>query len=78
MLQQWPTHDKDVMKKESVVIVVQVNGKVRSRVTVPAGCNDEELKRAVLDDPKVQAHTDSKKIKNIIIVPNKLVSIVAK
>jgi len=76
--EQWPAYDKNAIKTENVVIVVQVNGKVRSRVTVPADCSDEELQKAVLDDPKVQTHTDSRNIEKVIIVPKKLVNIVAK
>jgi leucyl-tRNA synthetase len=78
LLAQWPVYDKDAIRTDHVVIVVQINGKVRSRVTVPADCSDEELKKTVLDDPKVQSHTDSKSIKKMIVVPKKLVNIVAK
>ena len=77
LLKQWPGYDEDAIKTEEILIVVQVNGKVRSRVTVPADSSEEEIKKAALDDSKVQTHTASKNIRKVIIVPNKLVNIVA-
>jgi leucyl-tRNA synthetase len=55
-----------------------VNGKVRGRVTVPANCSEEELKKAALDDSRVAGYIDSKKVEKIVVVPKRLVSIVAK
>ncbi len=77
LLGRWPAHDEDATETENMLIVVQVNGKVRSRVTVPADCDEEEMKQAALADSKVQTHTASKNIRKIIVVPKKLVNIVA-
>ena len=73
----WPTYDEDAIRTEEILVVVQVNGKVRSRVTVPADCDDEELKKIALEDSKVQHHVASKNIRRVIVVPKKLVNIVA-
>ncbi|RJP70168.1 MAG: leucine--tRNA ligase [Candidatus Abyssobacteria bacterium SURF_17] len=74
----WPPYDKAAIKAEEMVIVVQVNGKVRSRVTVSADCSEDELKKAALDDSKVLSHIDTRNVEKIIVVPKKLVNIVAK
>jgi leucyl-tRNA synthetase len=78
LLEKWPTYDKSVIQADEMVIVVQVNGKVRSRMTVPADSSDEDLKKAALDDSKVLSHIDAKNVRKIIVVPKKLVNIVAK
>jgi len=77
LLEPWPKYEKDAIKTEEMLVVVQVNGKVRGRVTVPADCGEEELKEAALADSKVQGHTAGKNIRKIIVVPKKLVNIVA-
>jgi leucyl-tRNA synthetase len=74
--ERWPIYDKSVIKAEEMVVVVQVNGKVRGRVTVPADTGEEELKKAALGDPKVQTHINTKSVKKIVVVPKKLVNIV--
>ncbi len=77
LLERWPSYDEDAIKTDEVLVVVQVNGKVRSRVTVPADCDEEGLKKAALADSKVQSYTAAKNIRKIIVVPKKLVNIVA-
>jgi leucyl-tRNA synthetase len=73
----WPTFDPDVAKAEEIVVPVQVNGKVRARLTVPAGTPDAELQALALADPHVQAHVKGKAIKKVVVVNGgKLVSIV--
>ena len=72
----WPTFDAEVAKAQEVVIPVQVNGKLRSRLTVPADTPGEELQRLALADPGVQAHTNGKTIKRVVVAPGgRLVSI---
>ncbi len=77
MLERWPSYDKDAIKADEMIIVVQVNGKVRSRVTVPADSDEEEVKKAALEDSKVRNHIDARNVRKIIVVPKKLVNIVA-
>ena len=74
----WPIFDADVARTEKLVLPVQVNGKVRARVTVKLDVSDEELKQLALCQPQVQAHTSGKEVQRVVVVPRKLVSIVAK
>ena len=59
-------------------IVIQINSKVRSHLSVPAGTSDDELRKCVLSDERITALLAGKKVVNTIIVPKKLVNIVAK
>lgn len=72
----WPTYDQDAIVDDEVLVVVQVNGKLRSKITVAAGCDGELLKQTALADAKVAAFIEGKQIKNVICVPGKLVNIV--
>jgi leucyl-tRNA synthetase len=72
----WPTFDAEVAKAEEIVVPVQINGKVRSRLTVSATATESELEAVALADPAVKAHTQGKTIKKIVVVKGKLVSIV--
>jgi leucyl-tRNA synthetase len=72
----WPAYDPDVAKAEEIVVPVQVNGKLRSRLTVPADASEQELERLALADPAVQAHTRGKTITKVVVVRGRLVSIV--
>src|SRR4029078_6514976 len=72
----WPEFDEAVAKASEIVVPVQVNGKVRGRVTVSADATDDQLREAALADPQVKTHVDGKTIKKIVIARGKLVSIV--
>lgn len=74
----WPTYDKDAIQEEVVEIVIQVNSKIRGRISVPAHVSDDELKRHVLNDERIIELLDGKRVINTIIVPKKLVNIVVK
>jgi leucyl-tRNA synthetase len=73
----WPAFDPDVARAEEVVVPVQINGKVRARLTVPAGLADKELQERALADPAVQNHTNGKTIRKVVVAKGPLVSIVA-
>ncbi len=74
----WPYYDEEVIKEDEVLIVVQINGKVRSRITVKASSSEEEVKTAALKVPRIKELVgDSSEIKRIIVVPKKLINIVA-
>jgi leucyl-tRNA synthetase len=73
----WPSYDEKLVKAEEVLIVVQVNGKVRSRVSLPAGSPAEEVEAAVLADEKVQPWIAGKKVKKVVVVQDRLANIVA-
>ena len=71
----WPVFDPAAAKAEEIVIPVQINGKVRSRVTVPPTTPDDELQRLALADPAVQSYTQGKTIKKVVIAKDRLISI---
>ena len=72
----WPTYDAAVAKADEIVVPVQVNGKVRSRLTVPADASEQELERLALADPAVQTHTAGKTVRKVVVAKGRLVSIV--
>jgi len=72
----WPKHDPGAIVATEVTIVVQVNGKVRSKLTLPAGAPDKEVETAALADPKVREFMGGKPPKKVIVVPGKLVNVV--
>ncbi|MEO7143480.1 MAG: class I tRNA ligase family protein, partial [Bryobacteraceae bacterium] len=74
--QPWPAFDPELAQEEMANIVVQVNGKVRSRVAVPFGAAKDELERLALTDPKVQPLLTGKRVVKVIVVPDKLVNVV--
>jgi len=71
----WPEALKEAMASDSISLVVQVNGKVRSSILVPANADDSKIKIAALRDPKVRHYAEDKKT-SIIIVPKRLVNVV--
>ncbi|MDH3713831.1 MAG: leucine--tRNA ligase [Gammaproteobacteria bacterium] len=73
----WPQVDEAALKRETLEIVVQVNGKLRGRVTVAAGSDEANYQEAALADRNVAKHTDGKTIRKVIVVPGKLVNVVA-
>jgi leucyl-tRNA synthetase len=72
----WPAFDAEVAKADEIVVAVQINGKVRSRLTVPAEISEQELETRALADAAVKAHTQGKTIRKVVVVKGKLVSIV--
>ncbi|MBI1977024.1 MAG: class I tRNA ligase family protein, partial [Candidatus Omnitrophica bacterium] len=74
--QPWPKYDPVIAKEEEISLVIQVNGKVRSRLEVSAGLDQEEIKKRVLQDSRVQERLAGNTVKKIIVVPNRLVNIV--
>jgi leucyl-tRNA synthetase len=74
----WPEFDEGVAKAEEIVVPVQVNGKVRARLTVPAGTSEEQLREIALADPAIVKHLEGKTVKKVMVAPGgRLVSIVA-
>ncbi|WP_295543235.1 leucine--tRNA ligase [uncultured Thiohalocapsa sp.] len=74
----WPAVDEDALARDSIQYVVQVNGKVRGKVQVPAAAPREAIERAALADDNVQRFIGEAAIRKVIVVPNKLVNVVAK
>jgi leucyl-tRNA synthetase len=72
----WPAYDEAVAKAEQIVVPVQVNGKVRGRVTVDADATEDDIRALALADPAVQAYVAGKDVKKIVVAGGKLVSVV--
>jgi leucyl-tRNA synthetase len=73
---KWPSFDPEVAKAEELVVPVQINGKVRARLTVPAGLSDDELRERALADGGVKTHTAGKTIRKVVVAKGPLVSVV--
>ncbi len=76
--QAWPTFDEAALALDEVELAVQVNGKVRDKLTVPAGADNKEVEEMALARSKVQQQLNGKTVHKVIVVPKKLVNIVAK
>ena len=74
--QSWPKFDEEAAKEDVLTIPVQVNGKLRDRLEVPAGTSGEEIKKLALESNAIQKHTDGKTIRKVIYVPGKMINIV--
>ena len=74
----WPKYDAALAKEEEVEIAIQVNGKVRSRIVVPADAGEEQVRELALADEKVKAAIDGKEIVKVMVVKGRLVNIVVK
>jgi len=72
----WPDFNTEAARDDEVTVVIQVNGKVRSRLTTAADTPEEELKNQALNDDKVQKFIDGRPLRKVIVVANKLINIV--
>ncbi|MEL6616799.1 MAG: class I tRNA ligase family protein, partial [Bacteroidota bacterium] len=72
----WPEHDPDLLKEDEIEMAVQVNGKLRGTVTVPADADKDAVLEAARAEPNVQRHTEGKTIRKEIVVPGRLVNLV--
>ena len=76
--QPWPVADRAFLARDTIEIVVQVNGKVRDRLQAPAEASREELESLATASPKLQANVDGKQVVRVIVVPGKLVNFVVR
>jgi leucyl-tRNA synthetase len=76
LLASWPEYNKEALSKEELLIVVQVNGKLRSRFSVSADADDNAIKEIALSDDRVEKFIKDKPVKKVIVVKKKLVNIV--
>jgi leucyl-tRNA synthetase len=74
--QTWPKWDPGAVEEEEQIIVIQVNGKVRSRITVGPSVSEEEIKKQALEQPRIQEWLEGKRVVKTILVQRKLVNIV--
>jgi leucyl-tRNA synthetase len=76
--EHWPKWDEALAKEEEITLVVQVNGKLRDRISVPVSITEEDAKQVAHSSEKVKTHLQGKQVVNVIYVPGKLVNIVVK
>ncbi len=76
--QSWPIHDESLLVENEVELAVQVNGKVRERLVISKEATKEEIEKSALASPKIQEATAGQTIVKVVVVPGKLVNIVAK
>jgi leucyl-tRNA synthetase len=76
--QRWPKWDEKLVKDEEIPLIVQVNGKVRDKIMVPATISEAQARKMALESPKVQGYVEGKSITQFIYVPFRLVNLVVK
>ena len=73
---EWPSYDPAIAAQETITLVLQVNGKVRSRIAIPADLQEEELRQLALEDEKVRSLTTGRTVERVVVVPKRLVNVV--
>ena len=76
-LQSWPVHDPEKAAADAVTLVIQINGKVRARLEIPADTDPGQLERLAMEQPKVREALKNKTVRRVIPIGNKLINIVA-
>ena len=74
----WPAADPAIARAEELELAVQVNGKVRGHILVPAEASEEEVRTRALAEPRVAEHVAGKQIAKMVVVPGRLVSVVVR
>ncbi len=77
-IEKWPEYDESKTVDDEIEIVIQINGKIRDKIMMPANLDKAEAEKAAMDNEKVKALTEGKNIVKVIVVPGKLVNIVVK
>jgi leucyl-tRNA synthetase len=72
----WPNYAETALEEERLLIVVQVNGRVRGKLTVPADLEQKQIESEALNDQRVRSFVDGKKVQKVVYVPRRLVNIV--
>lgn len=76
--QPWPVVDESALESDTVELVVQVNGKLRAQIQVPAAAERAAIEEAALADENVQRHIEGKTVVKMVVVPGRLVNVVVK
>jgi leucyl-tRNA synthetase len=76
--QSWPLWDPELATEETIILVVQVDGRVRARIEAPAGVDEETARRLALASEQVRSHLDGREVRRIIYVPGRLVNVVTR
>jgi leucyl-tRNA synthetase len=74
--QPWPEVDESALERDSIELVVQVNGKLRSKINVPADADNDAIENIALQDEKIQLNIQDKTVRKVIVVPGRLVNLV--
>jgi leucyl-tRNA synthetase len=74
----WPVFDPAVAREDAVELAVQVNGKVRGRITVPRDASEDVVRAAALEEPRVAEQVQGKEVRKVLVIPGRLVSVVAR
>jgi leucyl-tRNA synthetase len=74
----WPLADPEMLQADTFELVIQVNGKVRDRLTAPTGSGRDELEKLALAAPGVQQHVNGHQLVKVVVVPDKLVNVVVR
>ena len=73
----WPEFDEAFLVEDEIEIVIQVNGKVRDKMMIPAEASNEEVEAIALERDKVKEHIGDATVRKVIVVPGRLVNVVA-
>jgi leucyl-tRNA synthetase len=73
----WPSVDAAAMREDAVELAVQVNGRVRGRIVVSKAASEDQIRAQALAEPRVAEHVQGKEIRKFVVVPGRLVSMVA-
>jgi leucyl-tRNA synthetase len=76
--QEWPSWNEELAREEEITLVVQVNGKLRDRITVSASVTEDEAKKLALESERVRPHIEGKEVAQVVYVPGRLVNLVVK
>ena len=76
--EQWPKADESALTRDTITVVVQVNGKLRARLEIPSESSKEDYEQAALADDAVRRHIGDKQIRKVVVVPGRLVNLVAR
>ncbi len=74
--QAWPVYDESALERDSIELVVQVNGKLRSKINVPVDADNDAIENIALNDEKIQLNIQDKTVRKVIVVPGRLVNLV--
>ena len=74
--QPWPEYDESALERDSIELVVQVNGKLRSKINVPVDADNDAIECIALSDKKIQLNIQDKTVRKVIVVPGRLVNLV--
>ena len=72
----WPRHEEEIIKEKEVLLVVQVNGKLRGRIMVAVHASEDEIRERVMDNPRIQEFLKGQTIKKFVFIPKRLVNLV--